>query len=239
MFENLHQNQKIAIAILVIISLTFFILTLYFALRKTNCPPGGDSCKPAAFVRFSRTVSTGDDTWPWTTATWYKYSYSDNSGKEGAQSGQSSMVSDLKQTNPIIQVILNSLYSINVYRAIDDGTGNPGPFILLGGVNIGSDGTFTDTQNPAPQPPPPPPDTPPTPNKSPTFISWGSGGGGKCGDIKDFPKCTESGCDNNGCPKNGGYALCTDGTSSKGGCALPSEWEKSTSDCKSYCMADQ
>jgi hypothetical protein len=238
MFENLHQNQKIAIAILVIISLTFFILTLYFALRKTNCPPGGDSCKPAAFVRFSNIGSK--DSWPWTKATWYKYSYADPPNyKEGTQSDKSSMVSSPTDTNPIIKVIINSLYSINVYRAIDDGTGNPGPFTLLGGAIIGSDGTFTDTQNPAPQPPPPPPDTPPTPNKSPTFISWGSGGGGgNCGDTTTFPHCTANGCDGNQCQKGKGNALCTVGNA-MGGCALPSDWEKPASGCTLYCMADQ
>ena len=237
MFENLHQNQKIAIAILVIISLTFFILTLYFALRKTNCPPGGDSCKPAAFVRFSK-VSSGDNTSPWTKATWYKYSYLDkSSGNEGNQSPQSEMVlAKTTETNPIIQVTLNTSYNIKVYRAIDNGDLSPGDFTELKGISIETDGTFTDTDNPAP----PPPVIPPTPKDPPKNTGWGggTGGGGGCGDSKTYPHCSANGCTGNQCQKENGLALCTEGAP-KGGCALPSAWETPNSGCTSYCMADQ
>lgn len=235
MFENLNQNQKILIVVLAIIALTCFILTLYFALRKPNCPPGGDSCKPPALVRFSNPGSK--DSWPWTKATWYTYTYLDSkSGKEGAQSSQSGMVSSQTDTNPIIKVVNNPLYNINVYRAIDKGGGIPGPFSLLSGVTIGSDGTFTDTQNPAPQPTPP--DTPPTPTSSPILTGWGGGGGGNCPDPQKFPHCTATGCDGNQCEKGKGIALCTGGTA-KGGCALPSVWENPSHGCTSYCMADK
>jgi hypothetical protein len=77
-------------------------------------------------------------------------------------------VQSITNTNPIIQVTPNSKYNINIYRAIDDGSGKPGTFSLLNGVTVSSDGIFIDTQNPYPK-------YPPTPTAAPVFHKWNGG----------------------------------------------------------------
>ena len=84
---------------------------------------------------------------PWKIPTWYKYSYVDpNTQKEGdvSASNEDGIKSD-SDTNPIIQVTINSNYNIVVYRAVGS---KDSTFSKLN-VSVDSNGTFTDTQNPS------------------------------------------------------------------------------------------
>ena len=237
MLENLTKDQKFIFIALGIVAIVGFTLAIYFGVSCKKCPSGGGNCKPPALVRFSNIGSTGN-TWPWSVETWYKYSYVDKtSAKEGAKSMVNSDDKPIKSstdTNPVIQVTPNPKYDINIYRAKDDGSGKPGDFIFHK-VTVEADGSFTDTDNPAPKPPP---SGPPTPKSPPVFQKWGGGGGGgggNCPDKTTHPKCDN---DSGACSKSQcspGMAECLDGAA-VGGCNTPDFWEKPTSGCNSYCI---
>jgi len=142
MFKNLTGKQKIFAGILLFICLTCIILAIYFGV---SCNNPQLKAKPS-FKSFS---TTSDN--PWLVPTWYKYSYVDKiTNNEGVLSDSNTDgVQSNESTNPIIQVTLNKLYNIQIYRAIGtvDSTFNK----LT--VTVATDGTFTDTANPSPPKP--------------------------------------------------------------------------------------
>jgi hypothetical protein len=138
MFANLTGKQKSAAVILIILCLVAIVLAIYFGVSK-RCP--APQMKPS-FKKFNDSSTTN----PWSVPTYYKYSYYDVTNKqEGPQSASSDKVQSNDSTNPIIQVVTNSLYSIRIYRAVN----TPDVFTLLT-VTVDPSGQFTDTQNPAP-----------------------------------------------------------------------------------------
>jgi hypothetical protein len=227
MFKNLTSEQKYMGLVLAIIALILLALTLYFALSKKSCPTG-KTFNPPSFLKF--TSRADPPAIPWITPTYYKYSYVNNSltppNNEGQQSNPSDKVVSTTQTNPIIQVTLMVPYSIKIYRAVDDGTGNPGTFNELK-VTVGPDGTFTDTNNPSPAIPPPP-------TNIPIRTGWGGGGGGVCSNgttSKCTGNCTPTQVGQ--CTAAGAPWSCYDGTIGCSDKALTLEGE---SGCKKYCL---
>ena len=165
MFENLTSQQKIMFILLGIVALICLVLVLYFALSKKSCPDA-NKCAPPSLVKFRNTVSGTDI--PWMTQTWYKYSYVDSKGNEGEQSDVSTdKIQSPNETDPIIQVIINSPYKIKIYRSVDNNN-----FKELTEVVVDTNGLFTDTNNPYT-----PPVIPPKPSSRPSLSSWGGGGG--------------------------------------------------------------
>ena len=156
MFKNLTSQQKIMFVLLGIVALICLVLVLYFALSKKSCPnpPNPNKCTPPSLVKFAISKANPPSSIPWITPTYYRYSYYfTDPTKDGLRSDYSLPVvaPTGKETNPIIEVILLTGYNINVYRALDDGTGKgiPGTFSLLN-VTVNSTGQFTDTNNPSP-----------------------------------------------------------------------------------------
>lgn len=142
MFANLTGKQKSAAVILIILCLVAIVLAIYFGVSK-RCP--APQMKPS-FKKFNDSSTTN----PWSVPTYYKYSYYDVTNKqEGPQSEPSDKVQSSDSTNPIIQVVTNSLYSIKIYRAVNT---PPGDYTLLD-VTVDASGQFTDTLNPAPPKP--------------------------------------------------------------------------------------
>ena len=219
MFENLTSQQKIMFILLGIVALICLVLVLYFALSKKSCPDA-NKCAPPSLVKFRNTVSGTDI--PWMTQTWYKYSYVDSKGNEGEQSDVSTdKIQSPNETDPIIQVIINSPYKIKIYRSVDNNN-----FKELTEVVVDTNGLFTDTNNPYT-----PPVIPPKPLVPPSLSSWGGGGGGGLQCPASSTKCTEPCTNSGGCGSDNPWQ-CTSG-GAKGGCAK-TNWE-TVPDCTAYC----
>ena len=236
MFENLTSQQKIMFVLLGIVALICLVLLLYFALSKKSCPdpnkscPDPNKCTPPSLVKFAISKADPPSSIPWTTPTYYKYSYYINDpSKDGDTSDISLPVvaPTGEETNPIIQVTLPPIeYKIKVYRAVDDG-GSPGTFTVLDDVTVDNKtGLFTDTNNPSPT-------KPPKPSSPPKNVGWG-GGGLTC--PTDSPKCTGpcTGDFANTCTPTNPWT-CTDGTS-KSGCNNSDTYYQTDGGCNNYCF---
>ena len=174
MFKNLTSRQKIMLVVLGIVVLACLILALYFALSKKSPPP--KSANTISFARFSSKANPEANPpllLPWKIATYYKYSYMDGI-TEGDLSeiypeGDNPLIKSDTETYPVLDFPVNDIktdnYTIKVYRAVDDGSGNvpdPSKFTVLNPQPVIDyvNGNFTDTQNPF---------TVPTPLLAPTF----------------------------------------------------------------------
>ena len=156
MFANLTWIQKTCAVILIILCLAAIVLAIYFGVSK-SCKPNPPT-KPS-FQKFTVSPTTN----PWILPTYYKYSYYDELNKvDGPQSLPSGIVQSYTATNPIIQVFINTKYTIKIYRAV----GTSDDFKLFT-VTVDAGGFFTDTQNPY--------TPPPTPLSKPNLVQWHEG----------------------------------------------------------------
>ena len=232
MFENLTSQQKIMFVLLGIVALICLVLVLYFALSKKSCPDA-NKCAPPSLVKFAISKADPPSSIPWTTPTYYRYSYYiTDSSTEGEKSDISLPVvaPTGKETNPVIQVTLPlSIYKINVYRALDDGQskGVPGTFSLLNVTVDNTTGLFTDTNNPSPT-------KPPKPLVAPVNTGWGGGGGGGLMCPTSSIKCTEPCTSPGQCDPTQNPWQCTSGDGVSGACSSKNDWE-SNSNCTTYC----
>lgn len=182
----LTQKAKILMGVLLFLFFVSTGLSIYYGIQANkNCPGGDPKANPPTLKGFN-VQSTSR---PWSVSTWYKYSYVDiNNSKEGSQSGASDAVQSETQTNPIIQLDIDTnKYNVKVYRSITTEDGEYEPIQ----VTITTDGTFVDTDNPAPDPPS---DTPPTPTRVPSLTGWKGGGGDDPGCPSGSTKCSNTYC---------------------------------------------
>lgn len=208
----------------------FFVATglaIYYGIQANkNCPCGYPKATPPTLKGFN----VQSTSWPWSVPTWYKYSYVDkNNAKEGSQSGPSSKVQSTTQTNPIIKLdSTNPKYNVMVYRSTTTVDGKYDPIQ----VTVNSDGTFVDTDNPAPDPPP---DKPPTPSSVPSFSGWQGGGEDDPGCPPGSKKCSNSYCTQSQigeCKNSDSPWSCFDGVA---GCSAEAATLETEAGCKQYC----
>jgi hypothetical protein len=153
MLKNLSQNQKIIFFVLIGLVIIGISLSLYFGLK--TCKVTQPTLRPS-LIGFNKRADP-PTSWPWTTGTYYKYQYVDPN--DSSRSSQFSQVSSevvapqgTTDTDPIIQVALppkDSNFIIIVQRS----ESSSGPWTKLQVTVDPDDGTFIDTQNPAPPPP--------------------------------------------------------------------------------------
>jgi len=225
-----NEKEKYLYVGFFVLFLVLIGLIIYFAIKANKKCTGEDT--PETSPPTLKGFNVQSTSWPWTTATWYKYSYVDKqTSKEGNQSAESSSVKSTTGTNPIIKLddrYLNT-YNVKVYRST---TTVDGTYSQIQ-VTINSDGTFVDTDNPSPSPP----EKPPTPSSPPSLSGWQGGGvepeGPGC--PSGSTKCSSSYCTSEQigkCTNSDSPWSCYDGS---GGCATNANTLEKATGCLQYC----